>query len=127
MSVVLYFPTKAAPTHTVTLPDPFLPYAGGVPHKYDAITQTDSGVRYIYDKGITDTLFTMMFRIVNASDYLNLIDFWKNSANGMVNTFEFDDPDNNLVTGAMFATTSLQGKAAKVTNSMYEVTLDIIA
>ena len=87
MSVIL-----TGSTYTVTLPNPIQPLEFRQPVKYTTTFQTDGGVRYGYDKGITEYLTRMSFVVSSSQEISDLRNLFASDAKGTVNTFTLTDP-----------------------------------
>jgi hypothetical protein len=91
MSFILYYPTKAAPTKTVTLPSP---EPGNTERTINAhaLGRTRGGERRVYDKGIARKEATYNFKYLTATQKADIETFMGASyADGLNNEFQIED------------------------------------
>lgn len=90
MSFVLYYPQKSGATETVTLPNPETGNAENLILGQSS-GRTRGGGLYVYDKNTSRREMEFEFVALDDDDKEALDEFFRESANGMVNEFQIDD------------------------------------
>ena len=90
MSTILYYPTKAAPSATLTLPDPRPDGVVAAPLFYTGLQVTDGGTEYAYEHAGPFKLFDLEFLIRSKTTFDALLTFINTSVRGTLYTFEAD-------------------------------------
>lgn len=130
MATTLYFPTKASPTTTITLPDP---RPGGVvaaPRFFTSIAETEAGTRLVFEHGGPERVHSLQFGITDLAQYDNLIDFIRTKTRGPLYTFEITILGVDY-TGARFMTADFSGdlvshmRCSSISRYYFEATINI--
>jgi hypothetical protein len=129
MSFILYYPTKSAPTKTVTLPSP---ETGNTERsiRAHALARTRGGERRVYDKGIARIEASFSFKFLTATQKTDLESFLSDTyADGLNNEFQLDDHHGTLwhawFTEADIEFTNAGEVTPPATSPYYDVTLNL--
>lgn len=88
MSTTLYYPNKAAPTTTITMPDPSPLGVVAAPSFLTIQQHTSGGVRYAYEHAGPLRNFDLNFVITSKATFDSLVAFIRDDVRGPLNTFE---------------------------------------
>jgi len=128
VAVVLYFPTKGAPTTTLTLVAPEQPYSMRQPVKRNTVITSDGGTVTVYAQAATQYHYSMDMRIPNSTMLDNFIAFFDTVVDGMVKTFEMDDTEGNAVTACRFSHDTLEGRLTLLKkDALYRIKIGIFS
>lgn len=90
MSFVLYYPSKASPTTTVSLPNHERDHTENR-IRVQASGRARGGTLYVYDKGTSRIEVELTFSELTNAEKESLQSFFDDDADGMVNAFQADD------------------------------------
>ena len=106
---------------SITLPGP-VPGSGVRQIKRQAAGRTASGEVYVYDKGVQTFAVTLGFESLSDSEKDDLVEFFHDAANGMMNPFTYTDSAGNTFT-ARFASPEIALR--KVAQNVWDASFDL--